>query len=392
MNPLFLNHTAELGGAELELLDHAQAYPHGKVACFAAGPLVDALREAGVDVAVLNTSVDLTRVKRGSLAGLSPAGAFGLLRLAFDVAKLARDYDVIFANTLKALLVGVLAGRLAGRPVVWRLHDIMSAEHFGAANRKLMTTAANLWATRVLANSQATADAFVSSGGRAARTHVVYNGIDPDLFADQEPSDIRAQLGIGDAPLFGCFSRLSSWKGQHVLLKALGRVPDAHALLVGGALFGETDYEASLRETAARLGVAERIHFLGFRKDIPALMLACDAVVHTSVAPEPFGRVIVEGMLAGKPVVAVRAGAASEIIAHEESGLLVPAGDARALAEALSSLIEQPERAVRLAKEGHARAMSTFTLGTILEQFKEILEDLGTPPSQTVPTVPSRSG
>lgn len=391
MKPLFLNHTAALGGAELELFDHARAYPLGKVVFFADGPLVGSLKGAGVDTVVLETAVDLTRVKRGSLAGLSPAGMLGLLRLAFDVARLARGYDLIFANTQKAFLVGALAGRLAGRPVVWRLHDIMSAEHFGAGNRKLMTTAANLGAAKVLANSGATAKAFVASGGRASLTHVVHNGIDPNLFVSQAVSDIRERLGIGAAPLVGCFSRLSSWKGQHVLLEALAEVPGTHALLVGGALFGEEAYEASLQEMAVRLGLEQRVHFLGFRRDIPALMLACDVIAHTSVAAEPFGRVIVEGMLAGKPVVATRAGAAPEIIEDQESGLLVPAGDAAALAGALLTLQQQPGKAALLARQGWERARTHFALPTILQRFAVALLELEDSALQAVPTMPTRS-
>lgn len=391
MKPLFVNHTAELGGAELELLDHAKAYPLGKVVFFAEGPLVESLRGEGVDAVVLKTSVDLTQVKRGSLAGLSPAGVLGLFRLALDVAKLARGYDVIFANTQKAFLIGALAGRLAGRPVVWRLHDIMSAEHFGLGNRKLMTTAANLFAARVLANSQATAAAFVEGGGRASITQVIHNGIDPDLFVSQAASNVREVLGIGNAPLVGCFSRLSPWKGQQVLLEALVRVPGTHALLVGGALFGEEDHQASLRERAVHLGIDDRVHFLGFRRDIPALMLACDVVAHTSVAAEPFGRVIVEGMLAGKPVIATRAGAAPEIIEDRRSGLLVTPGDADALAGALLELQHHPEAAVRLAQQGRERANAMFTLPTILQQFANGLLELRVPVSQAAPVLPSRS-
>lgn len=391
MKPLFLNHTAELGGAELELLDHAKAYPQGKVLCFVDGPLVGALREAGVDTGVQQTSVDLTRVKRGSLAGLSPAGLFGLFRLAFDVAKQARAYDVIFANTQKAFLIGALAGRLAGRPVVWRLHDIMSAEHFGFGNRKLMTTAANLFANKVLANSEATADAFVASGGQASRAGVVYNGIDPNIFASQPHSDIRNVLGVGNAPLIGCFSRLAPWKGQRVLLEALVRVPGAHALLVGGALFGEEAYEASLRDEAKRLGIDDRVHFLGFRRDIPALMLACDVIAHTSVAAEPFGRVIVEGMLAGKPVVVAHAGAAAELIEDRHSGLLVTPGDAGALAGALRELLRHPDMAAQLARQGQERAYAMFSLPKILQRFSECLLELEAPRTRATTALPSRS-
>jgi len=92
----------------------------------------------------------------------------------------------------------------------------------------------------------------------------------------------------------GVFSRLSYWKGQHVLLEAMRELPGVHALLAGEALFGETEYIAQLKALVSLPELAGRIHWLGFRSDVPALMATCNIVVHTSTEPEPFGR-IVEG-------------------------------------------------------------------------------------------------
>ncbi len=88
-------------------------------------------------------------------------------------------------------------------------------------------------------------------------------------------------------------------------------------------------------------GLANRAHFLGFRDDVPALMKGVDIVAHTSIAPEPFGRVVVEGMLAGKPVIAARDGGVTEIIDDGRDGLLVPSGDANALAAAIRQLADR---------------------------------------------------
>ena len=142
---------------------------------------------------------------------------------------------------------------------------------------------------------------------------VVHNGIDPAPFDALSPDTraaTRAELGIAsDVFLVGCFSRLHPWKGQTVLLDAIARMPNVHALIVGGALFsGEAPYEAELRSRAELPSFAGRVHMLGARDDVPRLLSACDVVVHASVLAEPFGRVLVEAMLAGRPVVATRAG------------------------------------------------------------------------------------
>ena len=192
------------------------------------------------------------------------------------------------------------------------------------------STLANRTVVRVIANSRATAAAFVESGGKSKLVRVVYNGIDPAPFELTTPAELEAlekELGLAEASIVGVFSRLAPWKGQHVLLDALPHLPAVHALLVGDALFGERTYAESLRVRARSLGVADRVHFLGFRKDVPRLMRLSDVVVHTSTAPEPFGRMIVEGMMADKPVVASRAGGATEIIEDKVNGYLVPPGN-----------------------------------------------------------------
>ncbi|MBM3889663.1 MAG: glycosyltransferase family 4 protein, partial [Verrucomicrobia bacterium] len=233
---------------------------------------------------------------------------------------------------------------------------------------------------RVIANSRATAAAFVANGGRPDRVRVVLNGIDPAPFqrlAAEEIDALRGQLGVAGVPTVGVFSRLAPWKGQHVLLEALSQLPGAHALLVGEALFGEQDYANTLRELAVKLGIADRVHFLGFRQDIPQLMSLVDVVAHTSVTPEPFGRVLVEGMLARRPVVAARAGGVLEIVEDGVTGLLVAPGDARGLASVLRDLFADPNKARALAEAGYATAIQRFSVEALLrgvtEQVSEVL-------------------
>lgn len=362
---LFVDQSGRLGGAELYLLDVARAYRDtSRVVLFENGPFADALRSADVPTTILEPPAAVRHVRKHD-------GLWALLRalpgLAQTVARLARrahDYDLLFANTQKALLVAGLAGWWAGRPVIWNLHDLITADHFTGLNRRAAVWAANAFATHVIANSEASRHAFEAAGGRPP-TSVVYNGIDPSPFEAVSASDgaaLRAEMGIGPDPLIGLFGRLARWKGQHVLIEALASLPTAHALLVGDALFeGDEAYGRQLRRRVSALGLMDRVHFLGFREDVPALMTACDIVVHTSVAPEPFGRVIVEGMLAGRPVVATNAGGALEIVEDGRSGRLVPPSDPSALRGALASLLQNPDAAAALAEAGRARARALFS-------------------------------
>ena len=374
---LFVDHVGVLGGAELSLLDIAAHFKDtSRVVLFSDGPFRHRLEEADVRVEVLAASQKMTQVSReGSfLHDLQAVPAvFGQ---AWKLARLARRYDVLYANSQKSMITAALAGQLARRPVIWHLRDLMTEEHFSPAHRAVTTLLSRLFIDLVIGNSQATRDVFVQNGGSASRAVAVHNGIDPAPFEQVEPDAVarrREELGLRDVRVVGVFSRLAEWKGQHVLLKALPQLPpDVHVLLVGGALFQEDQrYANQLRREAERLGVQDRVHFLGFRDDIPHLLHLADIVVHTSTAPEPFGRVIVEGMMASKPVVATQAGGAVEILDDGQTGRLVPPGDAEALAHVLNDLLAHPEKAQRLAEAGQAVALARFSLGAMMDRLHE---------------------
>jgi glycosyltransferase involved in cell wall biosynthesis len=372
---LFLSHAGVLGGAELALLDIAAEYRDtSEVLLFADGPFRTALTSRGVITRMLPARA-LHRVRRETirprLSALVDAG-----RVALRVAHAARDYDLVYANSQKAFVVACAAGLVSQKPVVWGLHDLLNSEHFSRFNVKVVVALANRLAARVVANSHASADAFVRQGGDPEKVHVVYNGIDASPFlsiTDAKAARFRDALGLRSAPLVGVFGRLSPWKGQHILIDALAMIPDLHALVVGDALFGEVEYAAELRARAHQRGVSERTHFLGFSREIPLLMKVVDVVVHTSTSAEAFGRVIVEGMLAGKPVVATQAGGAVEILT-DGTGVLVPTGDATALVEALRDLLGNACRARLVAESGKKRALTEFSLGAMLDGVSRNIE------------------
>ncbi|NEP32199.1 glycosyltransferase [Moorena sp. SIO3B2] len=374
---LFVDHAAVLGGAELSLLDLATAYRDtSEVLLFADGPFRERLEAAQVKVKVIPAPQAILSVR--SSGGLSAAlkALPPLWWMACRIAAVGREFELVHANSQKAFIAAAIATLMGGPPVVWHLRDIVTAPHFSSLNRAIAVFLANRLASQVLVNSRATGQAFIAAGGRKDLVTLVYGGIGSDPFdnlASDQSAQIRDQLGIGDAPLVGVFSRLSYWKGQHILLEALQELPNVHALLVGEALFGEAEYASRLEAMAAAPEFAGRVHMLGFRNDVPALMSACNIVVHTSTEPEPFGRVIVEGQLAKRPVVAAAAGGAVELIQDGETGHLVSPGDSVALAKVIGELLSDPRAADRLAKDGYIHAKSTFSLESLLMTFDQAL-------------------
>ena len=381
MKILFLDQSGKLGGAELCLADISQQFQSSSlVGVFAEGAFPEYLRKRHIPVKILTDQPLQVQKASGLLAGLKSLNR--LIPLITQVTHLSKQYDLIYANTQKALVVGAIASILSRRPLVYHLHDIVSPEHFSATNRRIIITLANR-AALVIANSQASRDAFMKAGGRGDRVHVVYNGFRPEDYSSYVDKreyfrkDLLSIPQIVDQPpsfVVGHFSRLSPWKGQHVLIDALQYCPDnVIALLVGDALFGEQDYVQQLYQQIKTLNLEHRVRFFGFRSDIPQLMAACDLVAHTSTAPEPFGRVIVEAMLCGTPVVAAAAGGATELIDHGQTGWLTPPGNAQKLADIINICQIYPSQAKLCVQQAQIQARQRFDLAGINLNIKALL-------------------
>lgn len=375
---LFLHHTAAIGGAELHLLSVAREYrATSAVVLFSDGPFRAELENAGVEVILIPTPWATAGVRLGA-PQMTVRAAASVLRLSCRTARLARNHQLIYANSPKALIVAAAAGFLSRRPVLWFLHDLLDPAHFNARAVRQSVRIANRFSARVLANSSATAAAFIRSGGDRSLVEVVHYGFAPPPTVTIDRADARRGLPVAGVPLIGVFGRLTFWKGQHVVLEALARLPGVHALLVGDEC-EDADYVRGLRARIEELDLSDRVSFLGFRADVANLLAAVDVVVHASVAPEPFGRVIVEGMLAKRPVIAARAGGVPEIIDDGVSGVLVEPDDPTDLANEIAALLGDPARAAEIAETGRARARERFSVTRMLRSIDRHVSEIARP-------------
>jgi len=153
-----------------------------------------------------------------------------------------------------------------------------------------------------------------------------------------------------------------------------GEHPDVHCIVAGGVHRAGEAYAAELRGRVEALGLGSRVHFIGFRADIPDVMNAWDAVVHASVRPEPFGRVILEGMLLGKPVIATAAGGVPELIDDGRTGFLVSPGNVAAMADALRRVLSAPADARSIGARAREWARQQFSLTKQVAEMSEIYE------------------
>jgi len=381
---LVVGHTAELGGAELALVrlcEALRALPGDgadvRVVLLADGPLVARLRATGTPVRVVAADPRLVTASRGTLAAPSWGAARRAVAAARTVAQLRRVVraarpDVVHTTTLKADVLGLVAGRTCGVPVVWHVHDRIAPDYLPPAVVRVLRAVARSrwWGPRaVVANSRATAATL--PGVRDLT--VAYPGFAPaQALPAPRPAPPSPGGPTGRPRVVGLLGRISPTKGQLELVRAapavLARHPDATIRLLGAPAFGADDYAREVAAEVGRLGLGDRVELAGFVDDPAAALDALAVCVHASPVPEPFGQVVVEAMVRGVPVVATDAGGVPEILRGEDDdaplGRLVPPGDARALADAVVAVLDDPRAAAATAARAHAVALARFDVAT----------------------------
>lgn len=352
-----LDHTAQLGGAELALLRTCAALDPARVevtvVLFGDGPLAGRLRDAGVAVRVLPLDPRIAATDRAA-AGRSVAGAArsaaGTLPFVARLARLLRSLrpDVVHTTSLKADLIGLPAAALARRPLVWHVHDRVAEDYLPAPVARGLRLLARRGPRHVVVNSRATAQTLLPL---PRGWTLAYPGLAPEqVAADPAARPVPAE------PVVGLVGRVSPTKGQREFVEVCAlladRFPTARFQVIGAALFAEAAYEGELRALVAERGLTGRVELTGFVADPVAAIDGLSVLVHASPVPEPFGQVVVEGMARGVPVVATSGGGVDEIATAADGTarcLLVPPRDVPALAEAVARVLDRPA-------EAHARA------------------------------------
>ena len=387
---LYLDHTAVLGGGELALLalvkelDCARFHP--VVLLFSEGPLLPEM-QAIAETHVLPMPTELLDARRESMhsaSGLPWQKAVGTLQflhlLSHTIDRLRPD--LIHTNSLKSDLMGGLAARFAGVPVVWHIRDRIDEDYLPARAVRIFRAACAIIPDGLIANSRATLTSLHLRPEKPAA--VISSGIDlqPFVRAAASAPTLSEAVSSGRELRIGLIGRICPWKGQEVFLRAashvLARRQGVRFLVIGAPLFGEDAFERDLRRLAAELGIAPQVEFTGFQRDIPERIAGLDLVVHASTIPEPFGQVVVQGMAAGRPVIATEGGGPSEILRDGVTGYLVPRGDPVQLADKILAVLADPTAAEVVARAGQAHALARYgteTTTRVAERFYDRILD-----------------
>lgn len=332
------------------------------------GPLIKVLEDIGVEVHI----AEVAKISRAlfTLRGFMglPGRILKSMRALTRIVN-GRQVAVVHTNTL-AVLASAVWARFHRLPHVWHVHEILISPRLVREGFPMLL---RLLAGRVMCNSEQTLAWLVSEQpALKSRSTVVFNG----LPAPQVPTPeaiARFRQRVGAAPgdvVITLVGRVSRLKGQAVFIEAAGhllaqgqdQLQGLKFVTLGDAAPGQEGLPGSLRARIAQLGLQAHVVMLPFESDIVTVWQGTDIAVVPSIEPESFGMVAIEAMAASKPVVATQLGGLLDVVAAQETGLLVPPGDASALASAIAALASDPSLRSRMGAAGLQRQKARFSI------------------------------
>lgn len=306
-----------------------------------------------------------------SFPRLRPIHPLNLARFWRSAAKLKAHiaenaYDIVHTNSIRSHIVAAQAVRnipKQKRPkLIFFVHDFT----FPKWSVQLFAREADA----IIACSQAVKNDLHHKGIPVSKISVIPNGIDPKKFKQRKASNEKKHIGI--------IGRLDPWKGQDVFLKALNLVrsdvPDVHAHIFGESSAHDRKtqhFEKTLKDSILANDLENTVTFHGFTPAEKALS-QIDLLVHASTNPEPFGRVVIEAMAAGVPVIASNLGGPQEIISHGKNGLLIEPKNPEKLAETILTLLRDKTLRDTLIKNGKETVGAHYTLDSVTKKLANI--------------------
>lgn len=280
------------------------------------------------------------------------------------------EADLVHCHLPLSAVVGRLAGRITGTPVVYTEHN--EWEHHSFLTRTLNRLTWPLQSAAV-AVSPRVLDSIETYLGPDNALRVVLNGIDVDRFSPTrfDGPEVRAQIDIpGDAFVVGTVAiftdqkKLDDW--LHAAKRILDRIPETHFLIVG-----DGPLRSSLEDLASQLNIREKVHFAGLQENIPPYLAAMDVYLMSS-RNEGLGLALVEAMSMEVPVVSTNAGGIKNVVEHDVNGLLVRVGDVAGMANKVSDLFRDQQHRSRLVRAARETALQRFSMRRMVSELESL--------------------
>lgn len=367
---LYLNRVSEIGGAEVSLQALAENLPRKDFApvVVVGSPGTLSKRFKALNIPVYELPSD--RLRPGN-----PISFIKTIRFLLSIIK-KEKITLVHTNATWDNHFGVVAAKIA------RIPHILHVRGFSKANysRKSLFSLGDV----AICNSAHTREQFIAYSGFKKRTEVVHNGIDSEVLKPdpEKRKQMRDRYGFKDTDtVMGMAGRLAEEKGQFPLLEALLprlKANKTYKVLVTGnaVLHPGSDYEGRINAFITDNKLETQVRLAGFVDDMPGFYNALDLFLHPAFR-EPFGRVVIEAMAAGKPVIASKVGGIPEIISDDSSdGVLVEPGHWDTWLEKIDLLIRDPETAMRMARQGREKVIKQFSLAAQMDRIVAIYKSL----------------
>lgn len=382
---LFISHISGLDGAERSLLDLLRGLDKEKYSILVLfprqGPLKTLVQRTGCNTMILDMPWWIACGQRDRWHFQKVFG--GMLKRVKRLYSLIKTekINIVYSNTITCI-DGALTAKLAGIPHVWHIREIVNA-HAGLrpyVPSCLLPVVVDLLSDRIVVPSNF-AKKNIAWKNSLCKTHVVHNSVNLTQFDtiiyEKKPKKLRRELcltkGIKVVALIGSFSEN---KGQADFVQAASIVcrfvENVVFLLVGG---GSASYTTFVKNEVTRLGIEDKVYFLGFKQNIEEIINSVDVLVCASLV-ESFSRTIVESMAARKPIVATACGGPEEIVVEEETGFLVPIRNSDKLASAIIQLLTNENRAKKMGYQGRQRVEKLFTVEKYVKNIENIIDGL----------------
>ena len=352
----FLNDSSRIGGAERSLALLIRNLNHKLfetlVICPKEGPFIEELERQNINVIPMDIN-HFSRKHRPFNYIIS------LFKLLYIIRRL--KVDIIHCNSIRAAHWGVPIGKILSKKTFCHIRSSDYTKFSSFIVRSISKD------SEFIAISKFVKKSLRDRGVLDNKITIIYNGVDDDLYSPY----ISLEIFEREFPIYkkvlkiGIIGRIEDWKRHIDVIEATGIIKkdiDFHLFIVG-EVWNSKDFNIlqTLKSRIIDLELENRVTFTGFRRDIPELIAGLDVIIVPSIN-EPFGRVTIEAMAIGKPVIGTISGCTPEVIQDGINGILVPVKDPAAIAKAIQYLANNPEHAARLGREARKRVVETFSI------------------------------
>ena len=362
---LYLNHAAYIGGAEIALLDlmtHMDRNKYSPVVLVPNGTLADALRRLHVRCVPIPVLPGLNRYTLPEFLGKLPQ-LISLIR--------REQPALIHANTNFASLYSGAISKIIKIPSIGLIQDI---EPLGRMGRLLVRQN-----TKTIAISEAVRKYLIEEHVPEENITRIHHGVDLKKYQPRTGNDAQDSSSISDV-IIGIVGQMGERKGHLYLLEAMksliGVYPHIKLWIVGKEPSQSAEhYTESLHDYVRTHQLEPYVKFFGFRSDIPDILKKLDILILSSLQ-EPFGKIVIEAMATGKPVIASKVGGVPEIVMEGKTGFLVPPGDSDSLYHALKQLVSEPKTRQQMGIEGRDRVERLFSIEKTVRSTERLYEQV----------------